>query len=470
MISKNKIIEMLNLDFTRFPYILILSLIFVLSRIPLLNLGFGSDSDAWRIANSAFDLYYFHIYHPSRFPGYPLVEFINSLIINHGWLTTNILTMVLSLISVIIFAMILKELEIKNKGLIIITYAFLPILWINSASTMDYMWALTFIILCWFLILKEKFVLAGLIFGLSIGSRPTSIFLIIPFIYLIYIKNKDAKNIFNFSFTSIIIASILFIPLYLQYGLHFITFYYQDLYISSVWSDASYLFGSIAIIFGIVILILYSKVLFEEISKKNKMLIFFLISTFLIIILFIFAPYETAYLIPAIPFGILLINEISKRKFFIILCMLLLLNSFVSISILTDNSLVEDGLIKKEMDIRAKLLYIDQKIVHSNMQNSIIISGEHLPDLCYLQEISHNNKKEIGMIGFGDLEVKEHLNNDKNVLYVYLLSSEKVKLMKEKNYNIYYTGTGVKTLNKYIYKYDLSDYNCSDLFTDYNKI
>lgn len=147
---KERINSLLDLDWTKTPYIFILILSFVLSRIPLLNLGFGIDADAWRIANSAFDLWNSHVYHTSRFPGYLLPEYVNSLIIDHGWIATNSMTMILSLISVIFFARILKDLNVKNKGLLVLTYAFLPVLWINSTNTMDYMWALTFIVIAWF--------------------------------------------------------------------------------------------------------------------------------------------------------------------------------------------------------------------------------------------------------------------------------------------------------------------------------
>ena len=73
--------SLLDLDWLEKPYVFILVFSFILSRIPLLNLGFGADADAWRIANSAFDLRYSHIYHTSRFPGYPLPEYVNSIVI-----------------------------------------------------------------------------------------------------------------------------------------------------------------------------------------------------------------------------------------------------------------------------------------------------------------------------------------------------------------------------------------------------
>ena len=170
----------LETDLLKLPNLLFFIVIFVLSRIWLLDLGFGLDADAWRVANSAFDLRYHGIYHASRFPGYPLPEFFNAFIIGSGWLATNGLTMLLSLVSVIVFAQILKIYNCRMRGLLTMTYAFLPLLWINSTNTMDYTWSVTFIMLTWLLLLRKKAIIAGLMMGLAIGSRPQSIFIMIP--------------------------------------------------------------------------------------------------------------------------------------------------------------------------------------------------------------------------------------------------------------------------------------------------
>jgi len=272
MQKKEYIKKFLDLDWTEKPYIFVLGLLFILSRIPLLNLGFGSDPDAWRIAGSAFDLHYFGIYHPSRFPGYPLPEFFNSLIINYGWLATNAATVILSLISVYVFARILKELNIKNKGLLVVTYAFLPILWINSAITMDYMWALAFILLTWFFIIRKQYALAGLMMGLAIGSRITSLILILPFIYLILAENKEIKKIMYFFVTTCATALILFLPLYLQYGLNFVSYYPTQTGMDFIWYDMTYYFGILAILFGLMLSVISFNKLFENVIKKEEII------------------------------------------------------------------------------------------------------------------------------------------------------------------------------------------------------
>ncbi|WP_460008893.1 hypothetical protein [Methanobacterium movens] len=463
MLKNNYFQKFLDLDWTKMPYIFFLISIYIISRIPLINTGFGSDPDAWRIANSAFDLKNFFHYEPSRFPGYPLPEYINSLIIDYGWIATNTLTLIISLISVIVFAMILNELNIKNKGLIVVTYAFFPILWINSVSTMDYMWALTFIIISWYFIIKKRYVLAGLMMGLAIGSRPTSLFLIIPFIYLIYRENLDYKKILYFLVMVLITSIILFLPLYITYGLKFITFYPSSPDIGTIWSNFSEYFGVLSIILGLFLIIYHSKDFYRKIfNKKDYKIIFLVVAIFSILIPFLMAPYEIEYLIPLIPFGLVLLSQSSKKSnFFIIFCILIILNAFVGIDFASSSEFVDDGFINKEISGRNALLDINNRIVNSDIENSVIISSEYLPFISYLYESSQENPENTAM---KNKEGFEYLSTEKNVQFVYLASLEEIKNFQNEEYNIYYIGNTALRMTNNIYGYDLNKYNCSNIF------
>ncbi len=457
--------DLLDLEWTKIPYILVLITLFLLSRIPFLNLGFGVDPDAWRIAGSAFDLSYFHVYHPSRFPGYPFPEYFNALLIHYGWIATNAATMVISLISVVVFAKILKELNVKNKGLLVITYVFLPILWINSTVTMDYMWALAFILLTWFFIIKKQYALAGLMMGLAIGSRITSAILVLPFIYLILLENKEIKKSTIFLLTTCAAALIQFLPLYINYGLNFIFYYPTQVEISSILNNLTSYFGILAIIFGLIVIILSSRKLVENIIKKDELTIFLLFSIFLIVLLYIGAPYEIAYLIPAIPFALVLLSKISKRGIFSILCILLVLNSFVSIGLSSNTFLVVDkGAVMGDAQIKAELMDKIEGIT-ANINNSIIISAEYFPIICYMYEKSQNNSQ---IIGFGKNDYDMHWNHGKNVGYIYLAPLNEVEDWQKNGYKIYYMGNSAIEVTKLNYRYNIGDYNYSNAFTSLN--
>ncbi len=453
--------KFLDLDWTKRPYIFLIVFWFILSRIPLLNLGFGSDPDAWRVAVSAFDLHYFGVYHPSRFPGYPLQELFNSLIINYGWLATNIATMILSLISVIVFAKILKELNIKNKGLMVVTYAFLPILWINSASTMDYMWALTFIIITWFFIIKKQYTLAGLMMGLAIGSRITSTALILPFIYLILVENKHIKNVIYYLIGASITVLILFSPLFFQYNISFLTYQPMNIGILAILEYMDSNFGLLALFFGLMLFILSSKSLFHKILRKDTLTLFLLFSIGVILVLYIKAPYEVAYLIPALPFVLILLNNISKKKFFIILCVLLISNAFISFTLL-DSFNIKEGALANDIEVRNTIMQT-QTILTDNMENSVIITGEHLPSLNYFYENSAKDHELTWTADSNSLGIKTYWDHEKKIKYVYLLSPDELKELQKKGYKIYYMGDSTFMITEGVYNYNLSEYNCSNI-------
>ncbi|NYB52729.1 MAG: hypothetical protein HVN35_09250 [Methanobacteriaceae archaeon] len=435
----------------------------MLSRVPFLNLGFGNDPDAWRIANTAFDLNQFLIYHTSRFPGYPLPEYVNSLVINYGWVATNSLTMILTLISILVFAKILKELEVESKGLIVLTFAFLPIVWINSVNTMDYMWAVTFIVISWYFVIKKHFLLAGLMMGLAISSRPTSAILIIPFMYLITSENDIKKSLY-FLLTSLAVSIALFSPLFFQYGLGFISFYGKLIDLNLVYNDLISSFGLLSVLAFILLIIKTKKKDLTYIKQDNHM-IFALFVVFLVIVLFLISPYETAYILPAIPFGLYFLSQIGSKRIFNIFCIFLILNSFITVSLNFETSqIVEKGVVFTDAEDRILLITTLEKLTKTEFNNSIIITGEYYPILHYLSKKSAAKpQKYMAESDPKNIQVS-YWDPERNTSYIYMASSDDIIKWQIKGYKIYFMGPSALELIKINYKYDLRTFNASNIF------
>ena len=365
--------NIIDRDLTKFPAVIYLVLIFFISRIPFINLGFSvftspTDQDVLAVVNSAYLLRYEHIYTVSRFPGYPFFEIFNSLLIGGGWILTNFATSIISFLSLILFGKILNLLEIKNRALLLLTFAFIPVIWINSTITMDYMWALLFVLASCFLVFIGKFHSAGLFIGIATSTRFTSIFMVIPLIYWMLIMKVESKKIREFVLIGFFSSVVMFFPVLYNYHFEFfkgsgfllttpVNKPLESVVLSILLSSANLiteLTGLMALI--LIIILLFYKNAFQ--SSKQKHLINFCWMILIIygIIYFIF-PYKVAYLIPIIPWALIIFNEKLKKKYMILVCILLLLHNIISINIVSDDPYeikIDSGSIIKNYESRSR--------------------------------------------------------------------------------------------------------------------
>ncbi|MCZ7357640.1 MAG: hypothetical protein O8C65_11965 [Candidatus Methanoperedens sp.] len=347
--------DLLNYDLTNFPSVVILALIFFISRIPFINLGFSTfssktDYDTLSVVNSAFLIRYNHVYTVSRFPGYPLYEFANALFIQNGWIATNTATMIVSFISVVVFGKILNIFKIENRALLVIAFAFFPLLWINSVITMDYMWALMFILLGSYLAFKSKYSIAGIAIGFSVGMRFTSAFMIIPILFWAFSEKGNIREALAFVSISVITALLLFWPVFSKYELEFLhgsgylstTPIMKPISMLSVSVGVSFnnmimeLFGIVALIFLIFFVIFSPKN--RQFIERKQLLNFCWLTGFIFVSSYFIFPYKVPYLIPIIPWGLIAINEKLMKPYAIMVCILLLLNSIVAVEIVNDGT------------------------------------------------------------------------------------------------------------------------------------
>ena len=165
-----------------------------------------------------------------------------------------------------------------------------------------------------------------------------------------------------------------------------------------------------------------------------------------------------------IPFGLLFLNKICRRELVAILCVLLLLNSFVSFPIIgRDNEgnltirAIADGMIKRNIEERTEQIDYTKRLIDVNISHAVVIVGWYLPVLSYLDEnvsYSRNHK----MIGDPNYEKKGVWNFEKDVWYRYLVPLDELQDLQKKGYTIYYI-EGMRYYTKSVYNYDLNDYN-----------
>ncbi len=420
-------------------------------RIPMLFLfdGYGMDPDAWRLIRSA-QIISEGAYMVSRFPGYPLVELSYSLVWEYGPMLVNGLTALFSAVALAFFVLILKQYKSKHIIYASLAFFFTPVILINSFTSMDYLWALAFIMASIYFTRLGRPVIAGLVFGLAIGCRLTSGMMAIPLLtmYMAYHK-KHFLNMILFSATAFIVSMVCYTPCIYTYGLSFLKFYKTarpagDRILNKATVEIWGQIGFTAIIIAIIMsLANFNKRKHNESSGLSKYDLLIWSSPVLLYgLLFLYIPYEEAYLIPAIPSAIFLLNKYSASRIFKVTCVAIVLSCVVSFNACEgfQGPFIIDYIHRKQT---TNLLYKLAGSIETLPPKSAVVLGEMMP--------------VFQVILFKKLSI-----NPRETKLEYLLSMHKLMRLKNKGYGIYYIPSARKS-NLIMHRFDLKVYGAYNL-------
>ncbi|MBN2547249.1 MAG: hypothetical protein JXB50_15710 [Spirochaetes bacterium] len=322
----------------------ILLLTAFLLYFPLTFLGYGSDNDSYRVVNTSQKLISYYKYEPSRYPGYFVHELFSAFLINFGGsFLSNLGTLFLSLISIFSFYKIAEYYNLKNIFILSLILIIHPIYWVNSTCTIDYIWALGFLLSGYLLLLKNRTFFSILLLSLSVGCRLSSALVILSifFVRIMIQRNNIKKEVVILFFTGII-SSLFYLPpfIYAGYSLKFLTYQIGnwsliEYFVRFIYKNI-YFFGFLSTFFILFLVLRYFKK-FNEAVKENKFLVFTIILIiFSIELLFLKIPLENEYLLPALPFFILLLGIIfqDNKKILIVFLLLTFSYNFINFNFL----------------------------------------------------------------------------------------------------------------------------------------
>ncbi len=434
-----------------FPF-LALAAVYVLSRVPFVNNGYGTKPDAWRIALSGYWLWDRHAFYPSRLPGYPVPELSYAAVVKGGWVATNSLTIFISLIGVWFFARIVRELKLPNSALLVAGYAFTPLLWINSMNTMDYAWALTFILGCYYLLLIGYPGWAGILLGLAVGSRlPSSVFLV-PFVLYLWRDGKRGE-IRTFVVTVVGVALIAFSPTIWRYGPNFLNFYdakigYRDV-IRLLAKDSLGLIGSLAVAIGIALSLPRLKYLPGDILHDKNVDVWVL-AVVLVAVVFFRLPHEAAYLMSAFPFAYFLLARYFRKWAQLGIISVVVLAGFVDLT--TTNHQVTLGSVR-HLRIGEGMLLSNRDTMNAQLafthdiervqvpENSVVIIGFVYPQFAVL----NRDRLQLGILEKDKSAISQLSDKGKavdparRITYVWLLDYDDFKTFQAQGAHFFYT-------------------------------
>ena len=311
----------------------------LIARIPFLLPGYGVDPDAWRVAADGRAIAATGVYAASRAPGNPIVELAAALVWRGGPLALNGLTAVFGSLAVLAFTLSLRRLGVRDWVWGALALAFTPVIAVNSANAMDYLWALAFLLAAHDLALRGRALAAGVLTGLAIGCRITSV-LLLPAFSLILLPHEPRGaargRVLGLWIAAAIVGTAAYSPAIALTGLGFLHGYGEGypplLYVlKNMTVDVWGLIGCVALLAAAAWALAGAR-------RRDRgralpavplgFLLAWVLAIALELIVFLRLPVQAEYLIPIVPFTLLLAARGLDRNAFRALCVALILSSF----------------------------------------------------------------------------------------------------------------------------------------------
>jgi uncharacterized membrane protein len=439
-------------DLSRPVAFTLLAIVCVASRLPFIDNGYGTKPDAWRIALTGYWLWDRHEFYPSRLPGYPVPELANAALLKGGWLATNSLTLAVALVGIWFFAKIVRRLELPNPALLVAGFAFTPLLWINSMNTMDYEWALTFILASYYFILIDNEVAGGIAMGLAVGSRLPSAGLLVPFVVLMWRSGKR-DEIRTYIVGTMAVALLAYSPVIWRYGPKFLNFYdasvgYREV-VRLLAKDALGLAGSLALVLGVIVSLPRLARLPGD-FVRDKQVMAWVLAVAVVAATFFRLPHEAAYLIAAYPFAYFIIGRYFSLRTLAAVIAVVVLAGFVDFT--TTNHEVSAGSIRhlrigqgmllSNRDTQRAQHRFTQAVRNLPVQdNSVVIVGFVYPEFA----VTNRNRLQLGLMA-RDKDAISQLSDkgmafdpQHRVTYVWLLDWDDFQKYRLQAAHVYYT-------------------------------
>jgi hypothetical protein len=424
------------------------------SRIPFLDAGYGVNVDAWRVARAARNIAATRSYEVSRFPGYPVHEIACSWLSWGGPLALNAGSAVLSIAAVIAFWAFAARIRIRDRLLASAALALAPILYINSVTSKDYVWALAFVLFGLLAALNCRALLAGIFLGLAVGCRLTSLAMFLPAAMVLIgasARGERVRNVVILAVTGGAMSALVFWPVLAKYGTGFFTFYENHARPDwrtilergsiEVWGTTG-LIGLGVVITGCVLVFFRPGRWRTEAGSRlqNRC-----VAPALAVIIAIYGaaylrlPDQAGYLLPVVPAALLLAALYAPRLCFQIFCLTLIVAPFVEIS----GGRLAAGPIFADRRERLQTIENIRNFVQFSRslpgRNLILVGGwEPQIDVLFPEAASGN------------------------IRYVYLLSEEQLKAAISDGFTIFYL-PAIRAFNASVYGIDVAQFGARDV-------
>jgi hypothetical protein len=185
--------------------------------LPLLWMGYGTDIDVTDVLASA-DSIRRGEYMPSRPPGVPVFEAIAAVLDPvGGHLLLNLATATAGAAAVVGIARLVRAWGHANGDLLALAFLASPATLIAASSTGDFIWAVAFFVWAVLFHLRDRPVAAGVLFALAIGTRLSSVLLILAFLVADGWAPERRRTCLRTLALTLPLGALLYVPSWLAY-------------------------------------------------------------------------------------------------------------------------------------------------------------------------------------------------------------------------------------------------------------
>ncbi len=310
------------------------------ATIPLLHLGYGSDSDTWAVAQVAEHFFATHTYQISRSSGFPLFEIGSSPFVHAGpYWVANLPSLFAALSLLGAFAYLGRIGHFTHPRIVLVTLAFLPVFIKNATSLIDYLGALSFLTWAYVALVRGRLFTSAALIGVAAGFRPTSALMIAPVLTHVYLERRSVALVAKLAVTAGGVATAAYSPVLVTYGLRT---GFKDMALSSsaklmmVGYNALTLFGALqtVLVAGIVAHSLWRRTKEGRSFARAPLLRFHLVNVGVYCALFVFMPHEPEYLFPIAPSLMILLDAALDARSFALVGAVLLSYHVVRVELL----------------------------------------------------------------------------------------------------------------------------------------
>jgi len=447
---------------TMFPsvqvlHLWVLVLLMVLTRLPFIQLGYGYDSDAWHIAEAGWHWRAQGQYVFSRPPGYPLMEGLVALTPPGAWWITNLITVAAGALIVVLFYRLSRYGLLQRPfwfGLLLLAT---PVCWITSSETMDYVYALLWILGSYHALLARRVWLSALLLGIACGFRPSSGIFIMPSIVMLVLQKYNWRSVLGYMLTFAVSGIAAYSPVLLTYGLDVLPGFalrFSPLQIGYNAVQGFGVIGTITVVAAVLIALL--RVGWSDLATwlRRPEIAYAVTAIAVVTVLFIIIPDDSAYLLPAVPFLLLLLDRLTKSSTWVApsLVILMLLSAIVSPQFWLRDSVngmkwsnrlvVQPGVVVQDWLDRQRQIDFAYAVLQADVPcGSVVIVGWSLPSIRYIRELSH---------------VEKQCPSSQPIRYVHLLTKPEVGEMVRTGIPVFWAGRASR-YSEQIYGFQLAD-------------